>query len=177
MKNNNLLGVFSPFLLTIGLLLFAIVMVTNCKTQKNSKPKPKQPSSSSSTTKPKPTEAKTGMHFDDSEQLMPLLERAKQEKKLVFIDFTAKWCAPCKMMDENVFSQKSTFEYMNQNFINYRVDVDKANGKTIAGIYEVVSLPTMLFLNGDGIVVEKIVGSASNAQLRNVGDAALAKFK
>lgn len=32
------------------------------------------------------------------------LEKAKQEKKLIFVDCYTTWCGPCKMMSEQVFT-------------------------------------------------------------------------
>ena len=37
------------------------------------------------------------------------LVRAKQEKKLIFIDFYTEWCGPCKWMSMNVFNRSEIF--------------------------------------------------------------------
>lgn len=165
----------------------------------SSKPKPKpktsapakKPSTTTSTTKPAPAPKKTetqlpkpaetsdvaGVAFTESEQLSPVLELAQKNKKVVFLEFTASWCAPCKVMEEEVLSQKPTYTYLNKNFINYKVDFDSPNGQRIASIYEVKSLPTVLFLDPKGVVLEKIVGMATHTSLTTKGDSALKKLK
>jgi thiol:disulfide interchange protein len=35
-----------------------------------------------------------------------VLKTAKAEKKPYYVDITATWCLPCKMMDETVFQDK-----------------------------------------------------------------------
>lgn len=91
--------------------------------------------------------------------LSEVIERAEEEKKLVFVDFTAAWCAPCKLMEEEVYTHRSVYELYNLNFINYRIDVDKDNGPNIAFLYEVKTLPTLLFLDSRGRVVHRYTGS------------------
>lgn len=87
-----------------------------------------------------------------------IIAKAKKEKKLVFIDAYAAWCGPCKMMEKNVFTQKSVSDYYNTNFVNARFDMEKGEGRDIAAKYGVRSYPTYLFLNGEGELVLQNTG-------------------
>ncbi|HCN47947.1 MAG TPA: disulfide isomerase [Chryseobacterium sp.] len=87
-----------------------------------------------------------------------IIAKAKKEKKLVFIDAYAAWCGPCKMMEKNVFTQKSVSDYYNTNFVNARFDMEKGEGRDIAAKYGVRSYPTYLFLNGEGELVSQNTG-------------------
>ncbi|MFY1047657.1 thioredoxin family protein [Chryseobacterium sp. GP-SGM7] len=98
-----------------------------------------------------------GIKFDQS-SFKDLLARAKKEKKLVFIDAYAVWCGPCKMMDKNVFTQKSVGDYFNKNFVSSRIDMEKGEGREIAQKFSVRSYPTFLFLNGDGELISQNYG-------------------
>ncbi|MCX8525490.1 thioredoxin family protein [Chryseobacterium formosus] len=98
-----------------------------------------------------------GIKFDQS-NFKDLLARAKKEKKLVFIDAYAVWCGPCKMMDKNVFTQKSVGDYFNKNFVSSRIDMEKGEGREIAQKFSVRSYPTFLFLNGDGELISQNYG-------------------
>lgn len=87
-----------------------------------------------------------------------IIAKAKKEKKLVFIDAYAAWCGPCKMMEKNIFTQKSVSDYYNTNFINARFDMEKGEGREIASKFGVRSYPTYLFLNGEGELVSRNTG-------------------
>ena len=132
-------------------------------------PKPKKPEA------PKVSPTATNVAWLDSERLMPVLEMAKRENKPVFVEFYASWCAPCKVMEEDIFTQTAVSQYLNANFLNFHTDFDSPAGKTIAEIYEVEKLPTVLFLTPNGVVLERHMGIANPSVLKALGDSALGK--
>jgi thiol:disulfide interchange protein len=110
-----------------------------------------------------------------SERLMPVLEEAEKVKKPVFVEFHATWCAPCKVMEEEVFTQPVVYRTLNNSFVNFRADYDSSTGRTIADIYEVKTLPTVLFLDGNGVVLERYTGMATVAKMQELTQSALRK--
>jgi len=101
--------------------------------------------------------AQEGINFDQS-TWKEVLAKAKQEKKLVFVDVYTGWCVPCKKMAAQVFTQKKVGNFFNSSFINYQIDAEKGEGITIAKGFGVRAYPTFLFVNGDGILVYRTEG-------------------
>jgi len=85
-----------------------------------------------------------------------------------------EWCLPCKMMDEDVFSDPAVISFMNENFINYKVDAEKENGPLLALVYEVSAYPTLVFVDKKGKAIVKNVGAVSQSQLIALAKEALA---
>ncbi len=75
------------------------------------------------------------------------LSRAQSENKPVMIDFWATWCTPCKTMDATTYADEEVGTFLNANFINLKVDVDKSN---LAQVYNIRSIPQVVFLSPDG---------------------------
>ena len=63
------------------------------------------------------------------------LEKAAQEKKLIFIDFYTEWCGPCLTMAEEVFPRMEIGNFYNTHFINLKIDAEKGEGKTLREKY------------------------------------------
>jgi thioredoxin 1 len=63
---------------------------------------------------------------------------AKAEHKLVFVDYFARWCTPCKTMETTVFTDPEVQRRLSQ-FVLVRIDVDAS---AIATIHHVFTLPT-----------------------------------
>lgn len=87
-----------------------------------------------------------------------LLERAKTEGKLLFVDCYTQWCGPCKVMARDVFPLKRVGNFLNERCICVKLDMETEEGKETGKKYDVHSYPTMLFLNGDGDLVYRLVG-------------------
>ncbi|KAK2374972.1 thioredoxin H2 [Trifolium repens] len=78
-------------------------------------------------------------------------EAFKETNKLMVIDFSAKWCGPCKLMDPVM--KDFAAKYTDVEFIN--LDVDELMG--VSQTFQVYSLPTFL-LTKKGKIVERVVG-------------------
>lgn len=65
---------------------------------------------------------------------------AKEQKRLVLVDYYATWCGPCKIMDAKVFSRDDVKEQL-ANFVMLRIDVDRSK---IARSQNVVAMPSYI---------------------------------
>ncbi|MFT7161815.1 MAG: thioredoxin-related protein [Bacteroidia bacterium] len=110
-------------------------------------------------------------------------ELVKTDPKMVFIDFTAKWCGWCKVMDKKTFSDPEVTEYLNEHFYSVKMDFDSPKkfnylgaeytAKELAKKNGITGLPTMLVASSDFKNVNKIVGYQKPKQFINQ----LKKFK
>ena len=85
--------------------------------------------------------------------------QAKQEHKLVMLDFTGSdWCGWCKKLDKEILSQSQFKDYARENLV-LEVDFPRAKpqnaevrkqNQELAQQYQVEGFPTIVVLNGDG---------------------------
>lgn len=100
-----------------------------------------------------------------------ILKKAKDEKKLIFLDAYTSWCGPCKKMQANVFPDKKLGEYFNANFVNAKIDMEQGEGPAIGMKYPVRGYPTLLFIDPvSGKVVKEVLGYRSVEQLFKLGE-------
>jgi len=145
------------FIIWLG-LAFSLLTLGACKSKKGTTGEVKQ----------------TGVQFTSSQSLSAVLDQAAAENKLVFVDFYTTWCLPCRLMDEDVFPDRRLGDFMNENFINYKVDAEKGNGVNLATLYSVQGFPTLLFLDQKGNVLERKLGATYQREMFALGEAALA---
>lgn len=86
------------------------------------------------------------------------LNKAKAEKKIIFLDAYASWCGPCKVMARKTFRNSDVAKFYNKNFINIAMDMEKGEGPTLARRYPLNAYPTLMFINAKGELVAKAVG-------------------
>ncbi len=101
-----------------------------------------------------------------------VLAKAKAEKKLVFVDAYTVWCGPCKQMAKNIFPVKEVGDVFNTHFINAKIDMEKGEGIDIAKQYTIRAYPTYLFVNSDGELVHRGLGSMPADKFVEVANAA-----
>lgn len=113
-----------------------------------------------------------GIKFENT-TFYQLLSKAKKENKIIFIDAYTGWCGPCKKMSRDVYTNAAVGTFYNANFINATIDMEKGEGLNIVTDYNVIAYPGLLFLDGNGKLVHKVVKSLTPEEFINVGKAAL----
>ncbi len=90
-------------------------------------------------------------------------------KELVMVDFWAVWCGPCQMVAPII--DELAQEYAGKLKVR-KLNTDES--PEIAGRYQVMSIPTILFFR-NGQPVEKLVGARPKRQFKELIDSLLAQ--
>jgi thioredoxin-related protein len=106
------------------------------------------------------------------------LERAKTEKRPIFIDVYTDWCGWCKVMDKNTFNDPEVSKLLNTKFYAVKFDAEQRedvvfNGTTFKfvpsgskGYHQLaaallnnqLSYPTVVFLADDFSMIQPLAG-------------------
>ncbi len=95
-------------------------------------------------------------------------DRAAVEGKLYFIDFTASWCMPCRWMDETTFNDPALANYIKENYIAVKVDIDDFDGFAYKQIHNIKLLPSILVFNSQGKEVDRYEESLSAGRFMEI---------
>ncbi|MEE1946369.1 DUF255 domain-containing protein [Pedobacter sp. KR3-3] len=112
------------------------------------------------------------INFMDNPAWSTVLEKAKKENKLIFLDGYATWCGPCKTMDAETYKNQAVADYFNANFVNVKYDMEKGEGPKLAEQYQVTAYPSLLFINANGNILHKGVGFHEAADFVTLGQTA-----
>lgn len=111
----------------------------------------------------------SGISFEKS-NWQSILNKAKAEKKLVFLDAYTSWCGPCKSMTKNVFPDQQLGELYNGSFVNAKIDMEEGEGPMLAARYPLRGYPTLFFIDPNTQkVVKEILGYQTAEQLISAG--------
>ena len=97
---------------------------------------------------------------------------AKNENKLVFIDFFTDWCGPCKKMSAQTFPEKAVGDFMNAKFIPVKYNAEK-EGVDLAKRFQIKAYPTYIIANDKGEEVARFSGYMESEQFIDKVNAAL----
>lgn len=104
-----------------------------------------------------------------------VLAKAQKDKKAIFVDAYTKWCGPCKRLQNTVFPTKEAGDFYNQNFINFKIDMETQSGIEFGTKYPVSAYPTLYFISNKGEVVQTHVGGADLKRFIEIGKEALSQ--
>jgi thiol:disulfide interchange protein len=104
---------------------------------------------------PAPAHAKVDEPFQDL-SFDDALRQARDDGKLVMIDFSAEWCGWCHELDATTWKDSRVRDWVREHVVPIKIDVDEE--QELAGRYRVRGLPTILFLKPDGSVVHRVGG-------------------
>lgn len=94
------------------------------------------------------------------------LQKAKAEKKLLFVDAWAPWCHTCVAMREQVFT-RPTFKAFEKDVVFASVDTEKEKNAAFLDAYPMSVWPTLFFIDAQsGAVALRWLGSADEKQMK-----------
>ncbi len=87
--------------------------------------------------------------------------RAIKEGKLYMAFFYTDWCLPCKWMDDNTFKDKEVVEFLKNNYLSVKVNIDDFDGHAQRTQFNVEFLPTVIVFDQGGGILGKYEESLS----------------
>lgn len=85
------------------------------------------------------------------------------------IDCYAQWCGPCKALANTIKEVSENAKYSSVEF--EKVDIETDEGEEYVEKYKIRGVPTVLFMDENGELVGKSVGSMSQDDLMQKIDA------
>jgi thioredoxin 1 len=128
-----------------------------------------------SATKQQTNATDTSIIFTTS-TLAEALKTSTQTNKPIFMDVTAKWCKPCKEMEQQVFTNDEVAAYYNTNFVNLKLDIQEGDNKKVAQQYGVRNYPTLVYLDSKGEPLLSSIGIIDAAMLLDYGKETMADY-
>jgi thiol-disulfide isomerase/thioredoxin len=87
-----------------------------------------------------------------------LLRESKKQKKPILLEFWATWCIPCRKMENETFANPDFADYINKNFLVYKVNIDTFDGMDIADKYAIDAYPTLILLDSKNKYIDRYKG-------------------
>jgi len=100
------------------------------------------------------TDISATVTFEEGD-LETIKSNAGEEGKLYFVNFTAKWCAPCKFMEEYTYTDDRLSEYIDDNYFAVKMDINSIDGFGYKKEFGVQTLPAIVVFSSKGEMVGK----------------------
>lgn len=91
------------------------------------------------------------------------LKMVKTEDKILILDFFGTWCAPCKTIEKVL--KKIAIDFADKVII-CKINVD--NSSSLTSSFKVRGVPTLLFFDGDGVEINRLVGARDYEEIASI---------
>ena len=78
--------------------------------------------------------------------------------KIIMIDFYTDWCAPCKLLDSDTFSNEKVIETLHNNFISIKINAETEYGMPLFEKYKGTGYPLIIFLDKEKNEIDRFYG-------------------
>ena len=118
----------------------------------------------------KPGLYESGINFENGMNWEQACEKARAERKYIFVDVFATWCGPCKSMDREVYSSQLLGEKMKNKFVAIKIQADSSrlddemtrkrygSARDFVRKNRITGYPTLLFFSPEGRLLEEELG-------------------
>ena len=97
--------------------------------------------------------------------LSKIQETAASVGKLYFYQFDAEWCAPCRQLNEKAFADSTLVQFVNDNYLAARVNIDEFDGFAMKERMKVQKMPAIIVFGKDGKELERLADPMDAATL------------
>jgi len=101
-----------------------------------------------------------------------IISKINEANKPGFLYFTTDWCVWCERIREDTYSKPEIKNYIENNFVPFWIDAEKNTGPDLKKRYGVAAYPTVVIVNKNGEVIDKVIGydkpEGYLAKLKNV---------
>lgn len=101
------------------------------------------------------TPLQNGILFQQEGNFETLMERVLNEKTFAFVHTTWNGCAPCNVLEQSLYPNPEVGRFYNDNFINYRLNIDRTEYFNIANILNLGNNAALLYFEPNGQLIKK----------------------
>jgi len=95
-------------------------------------------------------------------------KEAGREGKLYIVEFMNQHCYPCKMMNEVTFANRHVVDYIEQNYIPVKINVESFDGFVWKEKYDIRVVPTIMVFNSEGKILAKYEESIGSRRMHDI---------
>lgn len=104
------------------------------------------------------------------------LQAAKQEDKLIMLDFYATWCAACNELDHKTFSNQEVIDRL-ENYVTVKLDFSVKSDEVLTEKYKIIGLPVVIFMDAESTIYERLEGFVKPKDMLKIIDTVEAAAK